>query len=141
MSENRIFKKRNPKVEVSVTVPEDLLFVPMDAVLIEQVIFNLLENAVIHGKTTKNISLSVEVSGKNVSFSVKDDGVGIKEEAIPHLFTDYFDSERMSFSKEKRNMGIGLSVCQSIIKVHGGSITAENCKDGGAEFRFQLPIE
>ena len=135
------FKKRFPKVKIHVEVPETVLFVSMDAVLIEQVIFNLLENAVIHGKTTQNISLSVEVSGKSAAFSVKDDGDGIKNEAIPHLFTDYFDSERMSFSTEKRNMGIGLSVCQSIIKVHGGNICAKNCEEGGAEFCFRLPID
>lgn len=135
------FKKRFPDVKIKVSVPEMVLFVPMDAVLIEQVVFNLLENAVIHGKTTQNIWMSVDVYGKNVIFSVKDDGSGIKEEAIPHLFTDYFDSERMSFSKEKRNMGIGLSVCQSIIRVHGGNISAKNCEEGGAEFCFTLPLE
>ena len=135
------FKKRFPDVKTKVSVPESVLFVPMDAVLIEQVIFNLLENAVIHGKITRNIAMSVEISGKNAVFSVRDDGYGIKEETIPHLFTDYFDSERMSFSKEKRNMGIGLSVCQSIVKVHGGIISAKNCEDGGAEFSFTLPLE
>ena len=135
------FKKRFPDIKIKTVIPETVLFVPMDAVLIEQVIFNLLENAVIHGKNTKNIFLSVVVNGKNAQVSVKDDGNGIKEETIPHLFTDYFDSERMSFSKEKRNMGIGLSVCQSIIKVHDGHISAKNCEEGGAEFSFTLPME
>ncbi len=135
------FKKRFPNVNTKVSVPERVLFVPMDAVLIEQVIFNLLENAVIHGKTTKNIRMSVNICGKNAVFSVKDDGAGIREDTIPHLFTDYFDSKRMSYSTEKRNMGIGLSVCQSIIKVHGGNISGKNCEEGGAEFRFLLPLE
>jgi len=135
------FKKRFPNIKVKVSVPEKVLFVPMDAFLIEQVISNLLENAVLHGKTTSNIRLAVDIENKEAVFSVKDDGRGISKDALPHLFTDYFDSARMSFSREKRNMGIGLSVCQTIIKVHGGSISAHNCEEGGAEFIFTLPLE
>lgn len=134
------FKKRFPQIKIKVSVPETALFVPMDAVLIEQVIFNLLENAVIHGKNTKSMVLSVERYNEKAVFSVSDDGEGISQDVYPHLFTDYFDSNRRSYSHEKRNMGIGLSVCQTIIKAHGGIIYAQNREPHGAEFTFTLPL-
>ena len=71
---------------------------------------------------------------------VMDDGEGISQDVYPHLFTDYFDSNRRSYSHEKRNMGIGLSVCQTIIKAHGGIIYAQNREPHGAEFTFTLPL-
>lgn len=134
------FKKRFPNIKIQVSVPDDALFVPMDAVLIEQVVFNLLENAVIHGKTTKTLEFSVKKVNEKAIFTVADDGDGISKEAYPHLFTDYFDSSRRSYSHEKRNMGIGLSVCQTIVKAHGGIIYAQNRNPKGAEFTFTLPI-
>ena len=134
------FKKRFPQIKIKVSVPETALFVPMDAVLVEQVIFNLLENAVIHGKDTSTLELSVRKINEKAIFTVADDGSGISKEAYPHLFTDYFDSNRRSYSHEKRNMGIGLSVCQTIIKAHGGIIYAQNREPHGAEFTFTLPL-
>lgn len=134
------FKKRFPQIKIKVSVPETALFVPMDAVLVEQVIFNLLENAVIHGKDTSTLELSVRKINEKAIFTVADDGNGISKEVYPHLFTDYFDSNRRSYSHEKRNMGIGLSVCQTIIKAHGGIIYAQNREPNGAEFTFTLPL-
>lgn len=135
------FKKRFPNIKISVSVPEDILFVPMDAVLIEQVISNLLENSVIHGVTTQNISLNVCTKDQNAVFSVSDDGRGIDKDALPRLFTDYFDRADATYYREKRNMGIGLSVCMTIIKAHGGTISAKNNPDRGACFVFTLPLE
>ena len=73
----RKFRKHYPGVKISVAVPDDLLIVPMDAILIEQVMTNLLENAVRHGKNTTHIALSVHQDGENAVFAVQDNGGGI----------------------------------------------------------------
>ena len=72
------FRKRFPDIEVVPKVPEDVLFVPMDAILIEQVIVNLLENCVLHADGMTKIWLIVTEDGDQVKFSVEDDGAGIK---------------------------------------------------------------
>ncbi len=89
----RKFKKRFPDIKVSVSVPEELLFVPMDAMLIEQVIINLLENAAIHGMTADQIQVNVQKEKDAAVFSVEDNGKGISAEALGHLFDGYL-SER-----------------------------------------------
>ena len=136
----RKFKKRFPDIKVSVSVPEELLFVPMDAMLIEQVIINLLENAAIHGMTADQIQVNVQKEKDAAVFSVEDNGKGISAEALGHLFDGYLSGEVSTQADSKRNMGIGLSACKSIIKAHNGHITAENIKTGGAVFRFAIPL-
>ena len=128
------FRKRYPERNVVVTLPDEFITVPMDALLIEQVLVNLLENAVEHAKGMTTLSLSVERSGSHAVFSVTDDGCGIAPAELPHVFSGRLHSD----SHDKRGMGIGLSVCSSIIKAHGGEITAENLRGGGARFSFTL---
>lgn len=137
----RKFRKRFPEAELSVSVPEELLFVPMDPILIEQVLINLLENAVLHGKNREGIRIAVTRQGHDACFSVEDQGVGIPEAAFEHLFDGLGTADRSGESDSKRNMGIGLSVCRSIVLAHGGRMTAENKPEGGAAFRFTLPLE
>lgn len=132
--------KHFPDAEVSVTVPQELLMVPMDAILIEQVIFNLLENAIIHGARNDAIELRVTTDESNAIITVRDHGVGISDDMMGHLFDGYRSGNDSDESDSKRNMGIGLSVCKSIVKVHGGEMTAQNHPDGGAEFTFTLPL-
>lgn len=133
------FKKCFPDMEVSVRMPEELLLVPMDGILIEQVLVNLLENAVLHGKTTSKVEIRVEDQENRVLFSVEDNGGGIREAVLPHIFDGSMQSESGKESDSKRNMGIGLSVCMTIVKAHKGSMRAENRKSGGARFMFWLP--
>lgn len=137
----RTFSKRFPEAQVSVSVPDELLMIPMDAMLIEQVLVNLLENAVIHGKSTDNISLTVEAMDNKAVFRVSDNGAGIAENVLDHLFDGYFTGADGAAGEEKRNMGIGLSLCHTIVQAHGGTMDAHNEAGGGAVFRFILPME
>lgn len=131
------FRKRFPQQEIAAYVPQDeILMAPMDAMLIEQVLMNLLENAVRHSGVKDTITLSAERSGRNVLLSVRDYGYGIDEENLPGLFSGSFIKEDAT-----RGMGIGLSVCYAIVTAHGGHIWAENKSDSGAEFQFTLPME
>lgn len=135
------FRKRYPEQQVAVTIPEEFVSVPMDAVLIEQVLTNLLENAVEHAVGMKELELEVKIVPGGVEFAVRDDGCGIQRDRLENLFTGYLGGSEHRSDSRRRNMGIGLSVCATIIKAHGGQIHAENRPGGGAEFRFFLNTE
>lgn len=137
----RKFQKRFPDTPIRVAVPDELLMIPMDAILIEQVLINLLENAVLHGKTQTEIRIMVTKTAEHAVFTVSDNGVGIAESAFAHLFDGDPSGGTAAESDSKRNMGIGLSVCMSIVKAHGGIMTAENQPAGGACFCFSLPLQ
>ena len=135
------FRKRYPKQSVEVQLPDEFVIIPMDAVLIEQVMVNLLENAVQHAHGMTELRLEVYTKDNNAVFEIHDNGCGIPKERLANLFTGYFVSEDAPADCQKRNMGIGLSVCASIIKAHDGEIMAENKKEGGCVFRFALEME
>ena len=135
------FAKRFPALRVSVEVPDEVLMVPMDATLIRQVIMNLLENAAIHGGSVTHICVTLSREGENACFSISDNGVGIPKEKLPTIFKGGLSGVSHSNFDMKKNMGIGLSVCYTIVKAHGGTMTAENLESGGACFRFYLPLE
>ena len=107
------FKRHYPAVEVSITAPDTLLMIPMDIILIEQVLINLMENAVQHGKTTTRIELRLSSADGLAVFEVADNGCGIEKELLPHLFEGYLTRDQEEISDQRRNMGIGLSVCMS----------------------------
>ncbi|MBO5845665.1 MAG: DUF4118 domain-containing protein [Clostridia bacterium] len=135
------FKKRYPDQCVEIDIPDDVIVIPMDAILIEQVIINILEHAIHHAEGFTRLSLRVFTMDGKAIFEIADNGCGIPNEKLDRIFRGYNDkSEDMSDTKS-RNAGIGLSVCATIIKAHGGNITAENVKDGGALFRFSLTTE
>ncbi|MBQ4284196.1 MAG: DUF4118 domain-containing protein [Lachnospira sp.] len=137
------FRKRYPSQKVVVDLPEDFISIPMDAVLIEQVIVNILENAVQHAIGMTELELKVFVVGQKAVFEILDDGCGIPKEDLSQVFTGYYEKKNIEAPADfkKNNMGIGLSVCASIIKAHGGSISVENRKTGGCCFRFSLNME
>ena len=110
------FEKRYPKQEVKLQMPEEFICIDMDPVLIQQVIMNLLENAVKHAKAMTELRLVVTERESDVLFEIMDDGIG---------FTS-------------KDIGIGLSVCETIVKAHGGSLERGNRADGGAIVSFAL---
>ena len=135
------FKKRYPKQEVQIEIPDEFINIPMDAVLMTQVIVNMLENAVQHAVGMETLILRVSTEGENAIFEIIDDGCGIPKEKMDRIFTGYFETGNLPADNQKRNMGIGLSVCASIIKAHEGDIIVENLKEGGCCFRFTLKME
>ncbi|GLC78938.1 hypothetical protein LBYZC6_10520 [Lacrimispora brassicae] len=132
------FHKRLPESIVRVKVPDEFVMVPMDAILIEQVIMNLLENAVYHSNSTEPISLSIFVRDGYAWFEIRDHGVGISPERLNTLFDGYTSSPNSSYDSHK-GMGIGLSICKAIVTAHDGKITAAN-EEHGAVFTFTLPL-
>lgn len=132
-------KKRLPEAAVTVAVPDELLIIPMDAILIEQVLINLLENAIIHSQSTEPVLCYVDDDATTVTFHVKDYGIGIDPERITNIFdgNSYIGNKE---SDSNKGMGIGLSICKTILTAHGGTINAQNHAQG-AEFYFSLPKE
>lgn len=135
------FKKRYAAQMVLLSMPEDILIVPMDAMLIEQVLVNLLENAVMHGEGMTELELRVYAEDQQAVFEVRDNGCGIPKEKLQDLFIGFYEQKEGSVDSHKKNTGIGLSVCATIVSAHGGMISAENLPDGGALFRFTLRLE
>jgi len=134
-------RKRFPGRKVSVKAPDELLMVPMDGTLVEQVLINLMENAVNHSSEDALVEVEIKKSAHYALFEVIDSGEGIPEEILPDLFENYIPDGRRS-ADSSRGMGIGLSVCMSIVKAHHGKMEAFNKKEGhGAIFRFMLPLK
>lgn len=134
------FKKRVSDIELKVNVPEEPLFVPMDAMLIEQVLLNLMDNAVVHGKTTTRISITAKKLEDSVAVSVQDNGCGIEKKSFDHLFDGSLQLLPQKGADSTRRMGIGLSVCKAIIQAHNGTLAAANVPEGGARISFILPV-
>ena len=135
--------RRYPEREINVSVPNELLMIPMDAKLIEQVLINLLENAVKHTLPDQEISVLVTEDKQNncVVFTVADRGEGIDPVDLPNIFKMFYTSS-FKHADSRHGIGLGLSICDAIIKAHGGSIEAHNRTDGqGAVFIFKLPME
>ena len=131
--------KRMPEAVIHVQVPEEYLLIPMDAMLIEQVIINLLENAIIHSESTLPVELTVTDNGNHVTFQVTDYGIGIAPQRLKTIF-DGSPYTPSSSSDVYKGMGIGLSICKTIITAHNGSISAYN-REHGCVFTFTLPKE
>lgn len=133
--------KRSPGYEIHVKMPDELIMVPMDARLIEQVLVNLLDNAIKHSRPDGEICIAVEVeqSKKRLRLTVRDSGTGIAASALPHVFQMFYTSHQADTG---HGIGLGLAICETIVKAHGGIIEARNREDNvGAEFMFTLPLE
>ena len=132
------FRRQYPQIDVRVELPEEFFLVPMDPLLIQQVMTNLLENAAVHGVTTTRVVVSLEKRGKWARFTVCDNGRGIPEGRLHNLFDGTQSAQK---GDSTRSMGIGLSVCKTVVAAHRGKIKGENIKGGGARFTVDLPLE
>jgi two-component system sensor histidine kinase KdpD len=122
---------------VAVHLPRDLPLVKIDALLIERVLVNLLENASKYTPPASTVTLSAQVVADSLSISVSDNGPGLpsgREEAVFQKFTR---GERESATP---GVGLGLAICRAIVESHQGKIVAANRTDGGANFTFTLPL-
>ena len=122
---------------VEVHLPRNLPLVHIDALLIERVLVNLLENASKYTPPGSRITMAAEIVGDQLSVSVSDDGPGLgagREEAIFQKFTR---GERESATP---GVGLGLAICRAIVESHQGKIVASHRPGGGARFTFTLPL-
>ena len=133
-------RRRFPNCHVDLELSEDILYLPMEPMLIKQVIVNLLENAIRHSGDREHIQLHLFRQDDWAVVEVRDRGRGISPEVSRAVQSGRQLTDNLS-GDSSRGMGIGLSVCQSIIKAHDGFFAAGNDPEGGAVFRFGLPME
>jgi two-component system sensor histidine kinase KdpD len=133
----RIRKRLNDRT-VNTQLPDDLCLVRVDAVLIEQVLVNLLENACKYTPKGSPIDISAECSGHMLKVTVADRGPGIPPGEEEQLFDKFY---RVHREGTQSGVGLGLAICKAIIIAHGGVIEAGNRPGGGAQFYFLLPID
>jgi two-component system sensor histidine kinase KdpD len=121
---------------VTVYIPTDLPLVSFDPLLIEQVLMNLLENAIKYTQASSAFEIAASLNKSNILVEVSDSGRGIKPGDEERIFDKFFRS-----STVPGGIGLGLTICKAIIMAHGGRIWAGNRPEGGASFRFTLPLE
>jgi two-component system sensor histidine kinase KdpD len=133
---------------VEIDVPPDLPLVPVDAVLVEQVLINLLENAAKYSPADRPITLVARArtgataadpaAPREVELEIADRGAGIPDDQLEKIFEKFY---RLPRERAGEGAGLGLSICRGIVRAHGGRIWAENREGGGARLRFTLPID
>lgn len=132
---------RNAKEhKISVELQDDLLMAQMDARLIVQVIINIVNNALKYTPIGSEVKISAQKKGNRAQISISDNGPGIPKESKDHLF-DMFYTVSTGKSDNHRGLGLGLSLCKSIVVAHGGEITVTDYVPHGAVFSFTLPLK
>ena len=119
---------------------DEIALVNVDARLIIQVVINLVDNAIKYTPEGSEIIIKTKVTSKNVEVSVADNGCGIPDESKSKVL-DMFFSGANSITDSRRSIGIGLSLCKSIVTAHGGRIFVSDNKPQGAVFTFTLPAK
>ena len=134
----RRLRERLAGHRVIVELPDDLPLVRVDASLIEQALGNLLENAARHTPPGTLIRLRARREGAALVVSVEDFGPGLSDEELERVFAKF---HRGAAEGAGGGMGLGLSICRAIVKLHGGRAWGEAIPGGGTAFRFSLPVE
>jgi two-component system sensor histidine kinase KdpD len=119
-------------------VPEEIPMVPIDAVLIQQVLVNLLENALRYSSAGTPLEIEASRAADHVVVEVRDRGSGIQEQEAERLFERFYRGHLQS--GRDGGVGLGLTICRSIVRAHGGEIALLNRAQGGAIARFTLPL-
>lgn len=126
------------KIEIKVDSAEDVVFVNADPLRLEQVIWNLLNNAVKFTPAGGAVSIRVRAPEGRVVLIVEDNGPGIEPEFLPHVF-EMFRQADASSSRPHGGMGIGLALVRQLIELHGGTVSVTSKSDQGAKFTLELP--
>lgn len=124
--------------DLIVEIPSDLPFVPLDDLLIQQVIINLLENAVKYAPRETKIEIVASYAEDSLVVTVSNEGSTLTNEDLEHVFDKFYRSVGL---KQKTGAGLGLAICKGIVGLHAGKIWCENRTGGGVSFSFTLPID
>ncbi|HFI0085970.1 TPA: sensor histidine kinase [Streptococcus suis] len=139
----RSIEKKAGNRTIELEIPTEVIVVPMNARLIGQVLINLLDNAIKHTFDHDEIIVRVQKTEDNefAEFTVMDSGTGIQNQDLENVFQMFFTTSDDK-TDQRRGIGLGLAICQSIINAHGGTISASNRTDkNGAIFKFTLPLK
>jgi signal transduction histidine kinase len=126
------------RIKLDYIPPTSCQLVNIDARRINQVINNLMQNALQHTPEGGNIYLTLNCQETNVEISLRDTGPGIPQDELPHIFNRFYRGKQ-SRTHNQGGSGIGLTIARRLVEAHGGTLTAENHPEGGAIFRIILP--
>jgi two-component system, OmpR family, sensor histidine kinase KdpD len=121
-------------------IPGDFPLLSIDALLFEQVLVNLVENATRYTPHDSRIEITARMVGQTAEIRVADNGPGIKVGSEERIFDKFFRGSTAS-PDGRRGVGLGLAICRAIVVAHGGKISVQNRPEGGAEFRIALPCD
>lgn len=124
--------------ELTVSVPIEPLWLSADAARLEQVVVNLLTNAAKYSEERGHIWLTVERRGEMAELRVRDLGVGIAPDLLPHIF-DLFTQAEPSLDRSEGGLGVGLCLVQRLVELHGGTVKVSSVLGVGSEFVVRLP--
>jgi len=133
-------KKPASKHTINAKMPSDIVLLKVDGVLITQVLVNLLGNAINYTPDGSEVTVSVNKVENEIIFEVSDNGPGISETDLPHMFERFY-SQHAKVYGIRHGTGLGLSLCKSIVEAHGGKITIYNREPHGTVVRFSLPAK
>jgi two-component system sensor histidine kinase KdpD len=121
---------------VTVSIPPELPLVAMDDVLVEQVLLNLLDNAVKHTPPESAIRIIATATDRKVTVEIADHGPGLPAGEQDRVFEKFYQAG----PRTRQGAGLGLAICRGIVEAHGGRIWAHNLPEGGVAFLFTLPL-
>ncbi len=136
----RHINRKSVEYHIAVQQEDELLLAKMDAKLIVQVIINIVDNAIKYTPAGTNIIIRTKAQNDQAVISISDEGNGIPDEMKPKIF-DMFYSGANKVADSRRSLGLGLSLCKSIVTAHGGQITVSDNYPHGTVFTFTLPME
>ncbi len=136
----RHINRKSAEHKISVESQDELLLAKMDAKLIVQVIINIVDNAIKYTPAGSHILISVSRRDDKAVIQISDNGPGIPDEMKPHIF-DMFYSGANKVADSRRSLGLGLSLCKSIVNAHGGQLTVADNKPHGTIFTFTLAVK
>lgn len=131
---------QNKNIELVVHIQEEIPLIVADEDRIEQVLINLVDNAIRYSPGGSKVIIKARPSEDGVIVSVKDSGPGIPQEELPFIWERFYKVDK-SRERKKSGTGLGLAIVKKIIELHSGRVWAQNCEEGGTEFSFYLPYK
>ncbi len=133
-------RAKQKRIRLSAVLEETLPVIVMDPDRIEQILVNLVENALQYSSEGSEVILTTVFENHSIAIVVSDSGPGIAEDTLPQVFDRFYrgDSSR---SRKYGGTGLGLAIARNLAEAHGGSLTADNSPDGGAMFTLRLPVQ
>ncbi len=123
--------------EIHVDIDQLIPKIAIDSTLVQEIFINLIDNAIKFSPDNTQINIVAKKDNNNILISIEDEGSGIVPDEVNQLFEKYYRGRKIT---SERGLGLGLAICRAIVNAHGGKIWAENRPQGGASFKFTLPI-
>ena len=134
----RRLRETAAKYVIKTALSSDMGLFRADCVLLEQVLVNLVDNAMKYSSLGSSIIIAAAQEEEYIKLAVMDEGTGIDKEDLPYIFEKFYRAKQ---SQKVEGIGLGLSICKTIVEAHGGKIWAENRPSGGISVQFTLPIQ